>query len=150
MVGYDSNPDGAGQAFESRTRFCQDWNPNPRASGFCQDWNPNPQANKIGIPTNGSELLFLGRANYQHFDLGLGLVAEVYLDGVERDFFDRPFQANHVGLNVEVLSLEGLGDFRGADRAVEVALFVGVGFDLDRDSRDLLGEHLQVGDLRLA
>src|SRR5690349_10590415 len=75
-------------------------------------------------PGSGPTLFLFLLPNDEDLDLPLDVVAEVKLDGVQSRLLDRPFQADHVRLDLQVLLLQRLGDLGGADGAVQVALLV--------------------------
>ena len=69
--------------------------------------------------------------------------------GVQAEFLQRALQPDLVGGDVEVVAFQGVGHFHGADRAVEMAFVVGVGFDGDALPAQLGGEGLQAGQAGL-
>jgi len=53
-------------------------------------------------------------------DLGVDVLGQVDLDGVESQVLERSLDTNRLGLDRETLGFERGGDLVGVDRAVEV------------------------------
>src|SRR5262245_8426634 len=70
-------------------------------------------------------LLLFGGFHDEDFYLGLNLVTQIQFHRVQSQLLDRPLQADHFRLDMEVLRLERLGDFRSADRAVQMPFLGG-------------------------
>ena len=83
--------------------------------------------------------------NDPELDLGVDVLAQAELDGVEAQVLERALDPDVLGLDREASVLRAAGDLVGVDRAVEVAFLVGVGLDGQRPLGDLGGEVLQVG-----
>ena len=71
-----------------------------------------------------------------HLELAFDFARVANFHRVQAEFFERAFEADLVGRQVDVVGFECSHDFRSADAAVQMAVFGGVG--LDRDA--LLGE----------
>lgn len=71
-------------------------------------------------------------------DLGVDVLGQVDLDGVESQVLERSLDTNRLGLDRETLGFERGGDLVGVDRAVEVPLLVGVGLDGEGPLGDLM------------
>src|SRR5271166_2437163 len=78
-------------------------------------------------------------------DLGVDILAQVNLDGVEAQVLERSLDVDVFGLDREALGLERSGNLVGVDRAVEMALLVGIGLDGQPPLRDLGAQVLKVG-----
>ena len=74
-----------------------------------------------------------------YLELAFDFARIANFDGVQAEFLERAFEANLIGRQMDVVGFECGHDFRGADAAVKVPIFSGVG--LDRDA--LLGEPLR-------
>ena len=81
-------------------------------------------------------------------DLGVDVLGQVDLDGVESQVLERSLDTNRLGLDRETRGLERGGDLVGVDRAVEVPLLVGVGLDGEGPLGDLSAQALKVGAAR--
>ena len=81
-------------------------------------------------------------------DLGVDVLGQVDLDGVESQVLERSLDTNRLGLDRETLRLERGGDLVGVDRAVEVPFLVGVGLDGEGPLGDLSAQALKVGAAR--
>src|SRR5690348_4813881 len=71
-----------------------------------------PSAKRLALRASLLLLLF----HHEDFDLGLDVMTEVHFHAVEGAFPDRSFQANHLRVDVQVLTLQCAGDLGGADR----------------------------------
>src|SRR4051794_6974456 len=73
----------------------------------------------LTIGRSGGGLLAVGRDDPE-LDLGVDVLAEVELDGVEAELLERPFDPDVGLLDRQVVGAERGGDLVDVDRAVEV------------------------------
>ncbi len=80
-----------------------------------------------------------------NLQLRFDFLAQMHLDGVQAQFLERAFQPHLVGRDGDVVLLQGLDDFRRADRAVQMPFVVGVGFDRHALRGNAIGQLPQAG-----
>src|SRR5690606_1932652 len=69
--------------------------------------------------------------NHPHLDFAFDLGRKTNLDGVETQFLEHTLQADLIGVQVDVVLLEGGHNVVGADTTVKMAVGSRVGLDSD-------------------
>jgi hypothetical protein len=84
--------------------------------------------------------LVAGCGHDPNLEFGRHFGVELDADRVETEFLQHAFELDLVAGNRKPIGLESGHDFGGADATVQVSIFVGVGFDVDRLLADLIDQ----------